>query len=233
MTASSCRGMLLGAILLTAVFRVSFGQDVTFGGKSEGRVSISSEKEKVTANLLIRQVKLPNPGVYTGHGFVAVVYEPASHLFWWTFQHTDGPAKVGSEKLRFMQNYSFGMDKGHIVAFTGLGRSVWVQASSADASSVTVGFESISRNLKEEADQISSGAKVWAQQFNLSQLLGTAFFSSKKAQDIGGPAGRGLQVRSVSRRKNRWRVEVVNDYGDVRAVVFNDSLTTVGEDSGD
>jgi hypothetical protein len=231
MTGSNCSGTLLLAVLLTAAFRVGFAQDVTFGNNSEGNVVIQSEKDRVRAKLFIRQVKLPKPGAYSGYGFVALLYEPASHLFWWTFQHTADPASVDSEKLRFLQNYSFAMDKSRIVAFTGLGRSVWVQASSAEASSITAAFETIDHDLKDESDQISSGAKVWAQQFNLSEVLGMAYFSSKTVKDIGGPAGRGLQVKSVARRKNGWRVEVANDYGDVRLVVFDDSLARVTEDS--
>lgn len=232
MTNSNCRGTLLVAILITAVFRGSFGQDVTFGDMSEGTVSISFSKEKITARLLMRQVKLPKPGAFSGFGFVSVVYEPASHLFWWTFQHTNGPANVDSEKLRFIKSYSFGMDRSRIIAFNGFGRSVWVRESSAEASSVTRAFESIDHNLNEEADQISSGVKVWSHQFNLSQVLGSMFFSSKKVQDVGGLATGGLQVKSVARCGNDWRVEVVNDYGDVESVAFNDSLTAVHKDSG-
>src|SRR6266481_499291 len=200
--------------------------EVAFGNKVGGTVQISSQSESISAELVLKQVELPMLGVFSGHGAVFVVREPMSGLFWLTSQHTSGPSDLNSEKARFLEDHRLGTDGQKIVGFAAEGRSLWVRASSGKSKSMEAIFDEIGHELKSEAPQIKSGAKSWAKQFNLSQVLGLEYFSPKSAKELGGPAGHGLKLKSVVKDKDGWELEVANDRGDVRLVMMDDSLTT-------
>jgi hypothetical protein len=75
--------------------------------------------------------------------------------------------------------------------------------------------------------QIHSGAKQWFHQFNLSEVLGIKYFSARNPKELGGPAGRGLKLKSVVKDKDGWQIEVVNENSDTRVVTIDESLSTV------
>ena len=208
--------LILGASLLTNPH-----DEVSLGGELEGKVTLLVGTEHIPAQLLFKQVKLTGLDGFQGDGVVIAVYEPASHLFWWTFEKSNGPGDLASVKVRFLNGYRLTLYGDRIAGFTALDRSVWVRALSYRFPSMNAALDYVRLELKSTIQQIHFGERHWFQPFDLSQVLGFDYFGPK---DFGG-LSRGLRLKSLAKDKDGWMIEVINDRDESRLVTIDKSLT--------
>lgn len=197
---------------------------IVWGETIEGTIPIVAGSQQIACEFVLSQLSFPGAPPMDANGVLIAVYEPASQQFWWTYQGYSRPTDLASAKKDFIVDVRLVLDGNRIVGFAASGRGIFVRVFSIKFPSMAAALSYLRDELTIEMPKIHSGQRLF-QVFNLSEVLGVAFFKNKGG--IGGPAGRGIQLRSVTKSKDGWELEVVNELDEPRVVVFDDALTTV------
>jgi hypothetical protein len=193
-------------------------EKVEVRGQMQASIQLKNGGRAVPGVLKVLEVRMATAGAKIQDRNLIAVYDPASKLFWWTYQNPDGSADATAAQALFSREYHIVEDRDQLVGFVMTGWSLWIRTSSMKADSVQDGVGRLVASLPGPIELIEADISAGFREVNLAKVLGQGFL----VRTDPGAAGRVLWLVDVEREPSRWLVTLRNTVGESKKIALND-----------
>ena len=179
-------------------------------------IRVESAAGPVTASAAEAATDLQFASGRTEPGYMVVVYEPRSRLFWWRHELRNPTVETGPI-ARLKESSKFYLTDSKLVSFVVNGRFLHIRESTERVNSLQEGLNGALASLKASLGEIESGTKEWFTRVDLSALGREFFLRPGHAATLDTPA-----ITAVSFSGNRWTVTLQGPNRDTAVVTLDD-----------
>jgi len=188
------------------------------------RIQLKAGQQTINAEVKFMETRIGRGQAAMVDRNVITVYDPATNLFWWTYQNPDGSADAAAAETVFQNEYRVLEDRDRLIGFVLTGWSLWVRISTSKATSLQDGVDRLVGSLPQSIETIEADISSGFHEVNLAQVLGSEFLVRKSE----GAGSRVLWLVNVEREPSRWIVTLRNARNDVKTVALNDNFEVAG-----